>query len=274
MIPSANITAMWISAVIAVFFPLILMIWFYRKRRISFVPIGIGAVMFLVFAMGLEQVMHYFVFKNIPGIKDNTALYVLYGSLAAGTFEECGRFVAFKFILKKRREWKDGIAYGIGHGGIEAWLVGGLGLIGMIITAMMLNNGTFPFSSAPVESQEKIHAIQKQLSEASWPTFLLAGAERIMAICAHIGFSTIVLYGVRNNRSIYLLYAILLHALMDVGAALYQKGVLNVWVVETIVACFAVAAVILVSRSEKYFTPLVEREKPYEESDAIDASLE
>ena len=53
-------------------------------------------------------------------------LYALYGGLAAGLFEETGRLLAFRFILKPHTARITALSYGIGHGGIEAFWVMGL----------------------------------------------------------------------------------------------------------------------------------------------------
>lgn len=255
MIPSSNIAAMSVSLAIAVGLPIVLFIIFYRRRKMTFMPVGIGALVFLVFALLLEQGMHYLVFTNVAAVKTSTFLYVLYGCLAAGVFEETGRFIAYKLILKKQHEWKDGIAYGIGHGGFESIIIS-LGLVNGIVMSVMINNGTFPFNSIPGEAAHQIAAAQKQLIETPWYEFLLSGLERVFAITAHIGFSLLVLYGVRTGRHIFLLYSILLHALMNVSAALYQRGVLNVYVTEAIVGLFALAVFLFIRRSEKHFPPL------------------
>ena len=45
--------------------------------------------------------------------------YALFLGFTAGLFEEVGRYLAFTTILKKRLDWKNAVAFGIGHGGIE-----------------------------------------------------------------------------------------------------------------------------------------------------------
>ncbi len=253
MIPNSNILALFISAGIAVFFPVALAIWFYRKEKISFVPVSAGIVTFIVFALLLEQVMHYFVFTYVSAGKENTALYVAYGCLAAGLFEESGRFIAFRFILKKRREWKDGIAYGIGHGGIEALLIGGLGLVGSAITAVMMNDNSPLLAATDPDKQQALLEAKKKLIENHWSIFLLGGIERVFAVVIHVALSIIVLHSVRTGKMIFLFYAIILHALLNVGAALYQKEILNIVTVEIIVFLFAVAAFIFLRKSRSLF---------------------
>ena len=66
------------------------------------------------------------VIQTIAPFLENPYVFAIYGGLTAGIFEELGRFVAFFFLLKKYLDYKDGFAYGIGHGGIESILVGGI----------------------------------------------------------------------------------------------------------------------------------------------------
>ena len=64
--------------------------------------------------------------------------------------------------------------------------------------------------------------------------------ERISAMVLHIGLSVIVFYGIKEGKKICLPIAILLHMLMDFFPALYQRGVLGLWVVELWAALWAV----------------------------------
>ena len=61
---------------------------------------------------------------------ENPWLYVLYGIAAAAIFEETARWVIFYWLQKKRPlTFRDGVAYGLGHGGIEALFVGIVSLL-------------------------------------------------------------------------------------------------------------------------------------------------
>lgn len=57
----------------------------------------------LLFAMVLEQIVHSIVLGSPAGIviRNHLWLYALYGSLMAGLFEETGRFLAMRYVLKK-----------------------------------------------------------------------------------------------------------------------------------------------------------------------------
>ncbi|EZP75822.1 hypothetical protein H839_11124 [Parageobacillus genomosp. 1] len=59
---------------------------------------------------------------------------------------------------------------------------------------------------------------------------------------------------VRKRNFRYVIYAILLHALMDIAPALYQAGVVtNVWLIEAVVFLFAVAAFLFTRRMKETF---------------------
>ena len=49
-------------------------------------------------------------------------LYMLYGALTAGIFEECGRFCMYKTVMRRYDGRAAAVTAGIGHGGIEAMI--------------------------------------------------------------------------------------------------------------------------------------------------------
>lgn len=56
-----------------------------------------------------------------------TWLYVLYGALAAGIFEEIPRYYVLKIMDKKKSLGTyDALQYGLGHGGFEMTILVGL----------------------------------------------------------------------------------------------------------------------------------------------------
>ena len=251
MVQTSSIAAMAVSMGIAILLPVILLVWLYRKEKISLKVAGLGAGIFFVFVLVLEGLLNFSVFKLVPGFFEDPFVYAIYGGLIAGIFEECGRYIAFRWMLKERREWKDGIAYGLGHGGFESIVVGGLSFLSLIIMSVMINNGNSAIQGEIPEIKDLTHTLQTQ----PWWMNLVGGVERAMALVVHIALSLVVLFGVRNKRPVFLLYSILLHALLNFPAGLFQKGVLNIWVTEGFVLLFAVASLIFLSRSKKFFPP-------------------
>lgn len=191
----------------------------------------------------MESLLHAFVLTPDCLVYNNPVLYVLYGILAAAIFEEGGRYVAFRFLLKNYDTKEDAIMYGIGHGGIEVILLVGFSLISSIILALTINNmgvDQFIESFTPAQISD-IHAIIQSLQAFTPLQTLLSLIERISAMILHLSCSVIVYYAVRNKEWRYMLLALGFHALMNLPAALFQaQFISNLVVIEgmtLIIAC-------------------------------------
>jgi uncharacterized membrane protein YhfC len=257
MVSSLSITGMVIQLSISILFPIGLIIFLRKKGLFSWKPFGIGVLVFILFAQVFEKILHVVMIEP-SGLSlkwsDSTYLFVLYAVLAAGIFEEFGRYFGFKWLLKKHREYKDGLSFGLGHGGIEAVLIGGLAAVNAIVIAFMINSGAFDQTIALNLPAEQANLIKVQLLGATFGEFLLAGFERVAAITVHIALSLLVLLGIHNKRFVYVLYAVLLHALLDVVPALYQVGVItNIWVAEVVIYLFGIGAFFFIRNLKEQF---------------------
>ena len=259
MVSIFTILALVFSLLACFLFPIVLCIVFMKKTHPGPKPLIAGILVFIVFVVILEQLMHYAFLVAIPSTKalfeGNVWLYATYGALAAGIFEEGGRFLAFTIFLKKKREWKHGIAYGIGHGGIEALLLAAPGVLNRLIYTFMINSGTY---DVLVKTQPKatadllMQAKDTLLTEASW-MFALTGVERICAICFQIALSVLVLYAIYSKRYILIGLAVFLHAAIDFPAVLFQRGLLPLWMIEAYCVVLAVPALIFILKSRRLF---------------------
>lgn len=262
MVSTFSIAAMVAAATLSMLLPIILFFYYRRKEQLSLKVAVAGMATFIIFAMILERILHTYLLTINPTTQQwlsGTAAYVLYGSLAAGLFEEGGRFLVFRFLLKSRRSWSDGLAFGLGHGGIEAILLGGTTTIQNIIFALSLNAGTLEQSLAGTVPPEIIAGIKATLLTTSPFLFLVSGVERMMALIMQISLSLLVLYGVRTERIRYLFWAIGLHALFDIPAGLFQKQVLGLMSTEAILAVFAILLLLLLRKGKHYFTDEAEK---------------
>lgn len=254
MISNLSISFMAISLLFVFVFPIGLWIYFYKKERISGIAVLVGGLTFIisqiVLRMPLLQLIQ--VQSWYAAIGKNIWINSLFLSLTAGIFEETGRFLSFKFLLKKKLEWKNGIAFGIGHGGIEAILITGLTYINNLVFSLMINSGAFEQISGSLSPGTSDY-IANILSGTSPVMFLLGGIERVFAIISHIAFSIIVLYGVKNKRGIYIIYAILAHTLLNAPAVILGYY-LGPWVSEGYIMIFAAAALIFIIKSKRAFT--------------------
>ena len=231
MVAVSTIVMMGVCAVIGIVVPFLLAFWLVKKYNVNPVTILVGAGVFIVFALGLESVMHQIVLKGSAGatIIGNTWLYALYGGLAAGVFEETGRFVAMKWLLRKRSgKALTGIAYGFGHGGIEMLMIFGVTMVSNVVIAIMMNGGHQDLLLAGVPEESKAQALAQfaQIGSLTTGALLIGFWERISAFILQVALSLIVWKAVRGGGRWVLLFplAILIHALVDFIAVILSKS--------------------------------------------------
>ena len=257
MIGSASYAGIGIMIAGGFILPVVICIWWLLKKKEKFTTVLIGAATWFVFAVLLEAIPKYLLFnpstslgKTIVG---NAALYTVIGALMAGIFEETGRIVAFKTLLRKRTNKETGISHGIGHGGFEAIFLLVVTGIQYITYASMINSGAFQtvvdIASAAGADVSSLETLPSQIMAITPMNGVLSVVERAFAILLHIGLSILVFNAVRRSKIGYYFLAVLLHALYDVPAALYQRGVLNLYIVEVMLAIYSVLFFVIVYRT-------------------------
>ncbi len=208
-----------------------------------------GAVGFMVSARVLELGVHYFcIIMDNPVsrfINGNTAVFVLYGITMAGVFEECGRYIILKHILKKDRTPENAVMYGIGHGGVEIFAVILPTFVIYLVVAVAFSGGAAEETLAALKITEDTAAAALPFVQAAasfdYGMMALNVVERLLAMLSHIGLTVIVFCSVFTNRKRYLTFAILLHMLLDTLPALYQRGAVPLWTVEIWIALWTAA---------------------------------
>lgn len=256
MVGTGAIVSLIFCGILSVGIPIAAMIIAKKKLSgASWLSPLIGAGTFVVFALILEQICHAFM---LPLVSGSTVAFVLYGAFAAGIFEETGRFLACRFLMKNRMDNANAVFMGIGHGGIEAVLVVGVSMLSTTITAFMVNavgiEGLAAMSG--ISDAETLDMLRAQIDTVvafSFPTAIAMVVERILAMTIHVCMSVFVMKAVSVKGKLWLYpAAILLHAGLDVFAALYQRGVItSLWVVEIILAVFAAVTVFLTTKVAK-----------------------
>ncbi len=255
VIGGSSIPSLIISVAAMIAIPAFFCIYWRRKHKpqTKIRWLIAGAAGFLISARVLELGVHYLcIVSDNPVsrfINGNTAAYVFYGIVMAGVFEECGRHIVLKYILKKNRTPENAVFYGIGHGGIEVLAVLLPTMVLYLVIAIL-------FSTGDRESALSTLKITEETAAASLPSVQAAASfnyglmvmnvvERLFAMLLHIGLTVFVYYGVMNAKKAYLPMAILLHMLMDTFPALYQRGLVPLWSVEIWVAFWTAAVVFI-----------------------------
>ncbi len=255
MVSGSSIIAMMATLLLALVFPVALAVWFYLRERYapSALVVGVAGMTLSQFVIRIPLLQRAAPSAWFKALASNTLAYALFLGLTAGIFEEVARYVGFRFFLKNRLEWKNGIAYGLGHGGIEAILLVGVTYINNLVFSFMINSGTFDSRVTPSLAPGLAQYVKASLSSTAPFTFLLAGIERVLALTIQVALSLVVLYSLTAKRPVYLLYAILLHALVDTPAVILTKYVQNPLVIEAYVLLLAAIGFAFILRSRRVF---------------------
>lgn len=216
----------------------------YKKGKSGFRPIWIGAAVFI-----LSQVGHipFNQFLMIPGLRalgvdvaaqGGISLWVLGAAagLSAGVFEEVARYLALKYWLKKDAHPLLPLKYGIGHGGVEAFLLGLLALFALVQILVLGGDGLEAL--IPPEQIDLARAQIATYWAVPWYHSLLGAVERISAMAFHIGASLLVYKSVRSKNLWYLVMAVVGHMALDAFAVIGIKQ-LNLLVLEGVIFVFA-----------------------------------
>ncbi len=230
-----------------------------QKKQTNIVYLIAGAVGFIVSARVLELGVHYLcVLADNPVsrfINGNTAVFVLYGTVMAGVFEECGRHIILKYILKKNRTRENAVLYGIGHGGIEILAVILPTMVTYLVVAVLFSKGNVSEAMNALKITEDTAAAAlpsvQAAAEFDWAAMAMNVLERLFAMLVHIGLTVIVFCGADNKKKGCLPLAILLHMLVDTFPALYQRGVVQLWMVEVWAALWTAVIVVIANRLYK-----------------------
>ena len=247
----SSMICMGVTMLISICVPIGLFIYFRRAKKADILPFFTGCGVMFLFALVLEAICHQLVFASSAGtvILNNQLLYALYGGAMAGLFEETGRLIAFRTVLR-RRNGKDANAlmYGAGHGGFEAIVLVGVTMIGNLILCLQLNAGgeTALLSDLPADAAAQMETAIATLRDTPSYAFLLSGVERISAIALHISFSVLVWFAAKKKGAFRLYFvAVFLHFLVDAVVALLSGYSFPLLLTELVVLILSAVSVLI-----------------------------
>ena len=251
----------WIitGAVLFIVVPVVIAIVWMIKKKEPITTILVGAVAFALFAMAIEKpIQNALVFPTLMGLPEqgfsrflnlHPVLMALVLGLFPGVFEETGRFVAFKTVLKGKKNRETSISYGIGHGGFEVMFLLGLTYLQYILYAVMINSGAFGMVVEQVAAQapdqvETLEALAASLAVFSFGGLALAIVERVAAVAFHIANSILVFYACKDTKKFWLYpLAIALHTGLDfiLGLSMLEVISLPSWALEAVFLVYGLA---------------------------------
>lgn len=252
VVSGAAMLCMGAVALLSFCIPVVLCIWFRKKKKADLVPFFVGMAVMFLFALTLESLLHVLVLTALPvgkTISGNIWLYAVYGGLMAGLFEETGRFLAFRTVLKRYRK-KDinALMYGAGHGGFEAaWVLGGT-MISNIVMGVMLNLGMSASitATATAEQLPQLEAMFEALKTGLPASYFIGLIERVLAVAMQLSLSVFVWFAAKQKGKVWLYpAAILLHALVDGILTVAAYFISSIWIVYAILLAETLVVVLL-----------------------------
>jgi uncharacterized membrane protein YhfC len=220
------------AAVIALAAPFVAFFALRRRMDLSLRNVLVGVAIFIVFVLVREAPMHAYLLQFNPTTKAWFAAHPLemaiYAALAAGLFEETGRYLGLRYLAKHVPGNGTPVAYGIGHGGAECALIA-VNLVAIVGIGYLMTIGKLDGLGLP---KEAVDQIRTSLAGTTAATSLVPAVERICGLVLQIGFSFLIWQAIRARSFVWYLLAVAAHAAVDMPAALFQQKLLPLTVLE------------------------------------------
>jgi uncharacterized membrane protein YhfC len=252
---SGFVIATAFSIVFVIVYPIVLAVVARRKLRLGWRYVAYGAIVFFVFQLVTRvpavQLIQSAIGPQLEASPVLTWTWLVALALSAGVFEEVGRYVGYRFLMRREdKTWSKAVMFGIGHGGLEsALLVGGLMVLALISLWAAANGGLnqLPDDQRAAATQQ----LQALNAQPGWAA-LFGAWERLWTVPIQIAFSVLVLQVFRRGQLVWLVWAILGHAFVDLAAVGLQQilgqGLTTSVLIEAVVAVFGLMALWIIWR--------------------------
>lgn len=210
MVSAFSILACILTLFICLVLPVLILVLYSTKNKRQGVASAwfIGALGFLV----PQVFIRLPILNTLAGAgwfldfsQNHIFLYCICLAFTAGLFELAGRLAAAKWMAHKSLTYKNALAAGLGHGGIEAILIVGMTYVNNLVIMLMLNSGGFEAlisqTTAMGGDVTQLQAAQAAILTTSPLLFLLAGFERILTMISHAAMSVLVCWGVHVKKA-------------------------------------------------------------------------
>lgn len=239
-----------ITVVLMIGVPILLAVAFRRRFRAPWLLWSAGALSFFlsqVYHIPLNNLLGRLglitpISPDAPGLL-RTAVVL---GLSAGVCEGLMRVVTFWFLNRRGlvERWSGGAMVGLGHGGIEAMIIGAV--TALSAAALLGLRGT-DLSTLGLTAEQLV-ALEQQMAAVSAPSAaaLLPFVERLLAMALHLTVSLLVWLSFRRHNALFAVVGILYHSLADALLVYVGQFITNPWLLEGILALLIVPGLLFV----------------------------
>ena len=224
-----------IAVLLMIFVPLGLAVWLRRRFEVPWLLFCIGMLTFVgsqVYHIPLNNLLgDWGVLGEVGPDAPNLLRTAVILGFSAGLSETIARVLGYWFLFRGRlaQRFEDGVLVGLGHGGIEAMIIGGVFTAGSISSLWAIRDvdlSTLGLTAA------QLTAVSQQLTilqETPWLIFLSV-FERLIAITLHVTLSVLVWRAFQKRQVWLVLLAVAYHALLDATAVYAAQFLDAIWV--------------------------------------------
>ncbi len=232
-------TSLAVAALICLVGPLVAALWWHRRTQAPLAALGAGALVFFVSQVVLRLPWQIPLGRWVQEHSQWLIPFLLFSSLTAGVFEETGRWAGYKYLLRRERSRRVAVMFGLGHGALEAILLAGLPLAGLLVSWVLAAQGRIPDGIA-------LEGVRQQVAALDGWKIQLAALERASAMAVHVGLALIVLQMWFRGGVRWLVLAIALHFAVNAAAAILVVVLgLSAWIGELVLVAMAAGVLTL-----------------------------
>lgn len=247
----ALLIAYFVAIIVEIGGPIFLAVWLLRKYKSSWILLLTGVLSF-----ALSQLIHIPALNGVQTLFNNGTIPTpasqwiplingLIIGLLAAVCQESIRWIGFKVNEKRIKPFRSSLIFGLGQGGAELVVVGGL---------VAFNLGSILFYNAGAQIANGVSAttVQSVLAQIAsywaspWYYGVLGLFEHIVAFSAQIVFSILVWKSVARHQPLWFLVALFYHVIID-GMTTFLSGMnWGLWQIEGVSALFLLLNVLIV----------------------------
>lgn len=234
---SQSLTSMIIVALVCTAVPFIFLGYYRAKTGAKLSSFFVGMLFYILFAFIAEGLLNALLF-NVFSLKDvlnrdtHPVWYAIYGAVAAGVFEEVGKYIGLSKFMKDRPGKENAFLFGVGHGGFETIAYGSSLFMGNVLLAFMINSMGMNEYLAKLDLEASELASHKaaiaELMAIPVSENIFAGTERIFALIFQASLTVLIFLAIQNKKRKFLFpVAIVLHIIGYLPTYLTQVGIIK-----------------------------------------------